>query len=91
MQLDNKNCELTRLEGETKRLKSEVESTEQASNKIRGKMMDKELDIECLQVRNHFFNDKIVPNILLVLYIFMWNKGGGGGVYGFQAYLSSSL
>ncbi len=41
-------------------------------------MMDKELDIECLQVRNHFFNDKIVPNILLVLYIFMWNKRGGG-------------
>ena len=50
MQLDNKWQEMSRLEAEIKKLKSDVSQADQANNDLRGRMMDKELEIESLQV-----------------------------------------
>ena len=50
MQLDNKCQEMSRLEAEIKKLKGDVSQADQANNDLRGRMMDKELEIESLQV-----------------------------------------
>ena len=50
MQLDNKCHEMGRLEAENKKLKNDVSQADQANNDLRGRMMDKELEIESLQV-----------------------------------------
>ena len=52
MQLDNKCHEMSRLEVETKKLKNDVSQADQVNNDLRGRMMDKELEIESLQVIN---------------------------------------
>ena len=52
MQLDNKCQEISRFEAEIKKLKGDVSQADQANNDLRGRMMDKELEIESLQVTN---------------------------------------
>lgn len=49
-QLDHKTCEVGRLESQVKQQKVDVEKADQANNDIRGKMLDKELEVESLQV-----------------------------------------
>ncbi len=51
MQLDNKCQEISRFEADLKKCKNDVSLAEQVNNELRGKMMDKELEVECLQVR----------------------------------------
>ena len=50
MELDNKCHEMSRLEVDMKELKNYVSQADQVNNDLRGRMMDKELEIESLQV-----------------------------------------
>ena len=55
MQLDNKCQEMSRFEAEIKKLKDDVSQADQANNDLRGRMMDKELEIESLQVTSSIY------------------------------------
>ena len=56
IQLDNKSQEIEKLSQDVKKLKSEVTQAEQVNDNLRAKMMDKELEVESLQVNLNLFS-----------------------------------
>ncbi len=55
IQLDNKSQEIEKLSLDVKKLKSEVTQADQVNDNLRAKMMDKELEVESLQVNFNTF------------------------------------
>ena len=50
MQLDSKSHETSCVESQMKQLKADSEKADQINSDLRGKMMDKQLEVESLQV-----------------------------------------